>query len=216
MRNMGGSRFRSGAGLSLPLLSALSAHPAAGGDSTLTGDWGGLRTQLLDRGVNLTTIYTSELANNPRGGDQERTAYADEFAFGATFDFQRLFGWNGGHFQITVTDRNGHDLDMIANLHMLMQVQEVYGRGQTWRLTEFWFQQTWFDDRLLWTVGRLAEGEVFGSFNCHFQNLTFCGSQPGSVQGDYWFNYPVSQWGTRLEFASNKSMELKLGIFQWL
>ena len=107
-------------------------YSAAADDSpTLTGDWGGLRTQLLDRGINLTTIYTSELANNPRGGDEERTAYADEFAFGATFDFQRLFDWNGAHFQITVTDRNGHDLDLTANLHTLMQVQEIYGRGET-------------------------------------------------------------------------------------
>lgn len=104
MRNMCAPPFWSGAGLSLLLLSALSGHSAAADDSpTLTGDWGGLRTQLLDRGINLTTIYTSELANNPRGGDEETTAYADEFAFGATFDFQRLFGWNGAHFQITVT-----------------------------------------------------------------------------------------------------------------
>ena len=65
-----------------------------------------------------------------------------------------------------------------------MQVQEIYGRGETWRLSEFWFQQTWFNDRLLWKVGRLAEGETFGSFNCHFQNLTFCGSQPGGVRSD--------------------------------
>jgi porin len=207
--------FWSGAGLSLLPLSALLEYSAAADDSpTLTGDWGGLRTQLLDRGINLTTIYTSELANNPRGGDEERTAYADEFAFGATFDFQRLFDWNGAHFQITVTDRNGHDLDLTANLHTLMQVQEIYGRGETWRLTEFWFQQTWFDDRLLLKVGRLAVGENFGSFSCNFQNLTFCGSQPGSVRGDYWYNYPVSQWGTRLELSFNEQVQLKFGVFQ--
>jgi porin len=215
MRNRRARSFSSGAALSLLLLSSLSGYPAGADDSpTLTGDWGGLRTQLLDRGINLTTIYTSELANNPRGGGGERTAYADEFAFGATFDFQRLFDWNGAHFQITVTDRNGHDLDLTANLHTLMQVQEIYGRGQTWRLTEFWFQQTWFDDRLLLKVGRLAVGQNFGSFSCNFQNLTFCGSQPGSVRGDYWYNYPVSQWGTRLEYAFNENVKLKLGVFQ--
>jgi porin len=84
--------FWSSVRLSLLLLSALLGYSAAADDSpTLTNDWGGLRTQLLDRGINLTTIYTSELANNPRGDDEERTAYADEFAFGAAFDFQRLF-----------------------------------------------------------------------------------------------------------------------------
>jgi porin len=200
----------------LHLLSVLVlfGHSAwAQGLSTVTGDWGGVRTQLFDRGINLTTIYTSELANNPRGGDEQRTAYADEWAFRAGFDLQRLFGWNGAHFQITITDRNGHDLDQTANLHTLEQVQEIYGRGQTWRLSEFWFQQTWLDDRLLWKVGRVAAGETFGSFNCHFQNLTFCGSQPGSVT-DYWFNYPLSQWGTRVEFAVTPQVKVSLGIYQ--
>jgi porin len=201
--------------LSLIFFLVLLGHAAsAQGPSTLTGDWGGLRTQLFDRGVNLTTIYTSELANNPRGGEEEQTAYADEWAFRAAFDFQRLFGWNGAHFQITITDRNGRDLDQTANLHTLQQVQEIYGRGQTWRLSEFWFQQTWIDDRLLWKFGRVTPGETFGSFSCNFQNLTFCGEQAGNVRGDYWFNYPVSQWGTRLEFAITPQMKVMLGVYQ--
>ncbi len=201
--------------LSLIFVLVLLGHSAwAQGPSTLTGDWGGLRTQLLDRGINLTTIYTSELANNPSGGDEEKTAYADEWALGAGFDLQRLFGWNGGHFQITITERNGYDLDQTANLHTLQQVQEIYGRGQTWRLTEFWYQQTWIDDRLLWKLGRVTAGETFGSFSCNFQNLTFCGEQPGNVRGDIWFNYPVSQWGTRLEFAVTPQVKVMLGVYQ--
>jgi porin len=201
--------------LSLTFFLMLLGHTVwAESPSTVTGDWGGVRTELFDHGINLTTVYTSELANNPLGGDEEKTAYADEWAFGAGFDLQRLLGWNGGHIQITITDRNGHDLDQTANLHTLEPVQEIYGRGQTWRLSEFWFQQTWFDDRLLWKVGRVAAGETFGSFSCNFQNLTFCGSQPGSVRGDYWYNYPVSQWGSRLEFAVHKEMKLSLGVYQ--
>jgi len=204
-------------GVRIALLTLMAAvgHSAGAQDSTtLTGGWNGIRSQLVDQGINLSTIYTSELADNPRGGDAQRTAYSDELAFGATFDFQRLFGWNGGHVQLTITERNGRDLDLTANLHTLMQVQEIYGRGQTWRLTEFWYQQTWFNDRLLLKIGRLTVGENFGSFSCNFQNLTFCGSQPGSVRGDYWYNYPVSQWGTRLEFAFDELVKLKFGVFQ--
>jgi len=143
MRNRRTFSSSVGRKLSLIFFLMLLGHAASAEDpSTLTGDWGGERTQLFDRGINLTTIYTSELANNPRGGDEEKTAYADEWAFAAGFDLQRLLGWNGGHFQITVTDRNGHDLDLTANLHTLIQVQEIYGRGETWRLTEFWFQRS--------------------------------------------------------------------------
>jgi porin len=30
-------------------------------------------------------------------------------------------------------------------------------------------------------------------------NLTFCGSQPGNLVGDYWYNWPVSQWAGRIK-----------------
>ena len=29
---------------------------------------------------------------------------------------------------------------------------------------------------------------------CEFINLTFCGGQPGNIQGGYIYNWPVSQW----------------------
>jgi porin len=186
----------------------------AGDEKTLTGDWGGLRSQLVDQGIAFSLIYTSEVANNPRGGDTERTAYADEWAFGATFDLQRLMSLPGARVHITITDRDGHNLDQTAKLHSLMQVQEIYGRGQTWRLTELWYREGWFDDGLVWKVGRLPVGENFGSFTCNFQNLTFCGSQPGSVRSDYWYNYPVSQWATRLDIAINQQLKLRVGVYQ--
>lgn len=201
--------------LALWLLAASFAASALADDAkSLTGDWGGVRSNLLAQGITFTPTYTSEVANNLRGGDPDRTAYADEWAFGVTLDLQKLFGWTAGHLQVLVTDRNGHDLDQTANLQTLMQVQEVYGRGQTWRLSEFWYQQAWFEERFKWKIGLVNPGDTFDSFSCHFQNLTFCGSQPGSVRGDYWFNHPVSQWGTRLEFLVGKDLQLNLAAYQ--
>jgi porin len=192
----------------------LGSAAAAQDDKTLTGDWGGLRTRLQSDGVVLTSIYTSEIANNPQGGDENRTAYTDEFAFAATLDLKKLLNLDAAQFQLTITERYGKDLDQTAHLHTLMQVEDLYGRGQTWRLTELWYKQGWLDDRLVWKIGRLTVGENFGSFTCNFQNLTFCGSQPGNVRGDYWYNYPVSQWGTRLDFAASATVKLRLGIYQ--
>jgi porin len=201
--------------MGLAFLLLLGARSACAADTAnLTGDWGGLRSRLNDQGIALSLIYTSEAADNPRGGDAEKAAYADEWAFGATFDLQKLAGLTAAKVHITISDRNGRDLDETADLHTLMAVQEIYGRGQTWRLSEFWYQQGWFDDRWVWKVGRLPVGENFGSFSCNFQNLTFCGSQPGSVRGDYWYNYPVSQWATRVDIALNRLLKLNVGIYQ--
>jgi len=109
------------------------------------GDWGGLRTRLYQDGVDFQLGFTTEAAYNTTGGDSKLLRNADQFNLGATFDFDKLFGWNGGRFQVTVTDRNGDNLSADANLGTLMQVQEIYGRGNTFRWTQFWYDQLLFD-----------------------------------------------------------------------
>jgi porin len=190
---------------------AAAATPDAG---YLSGDWGGARTHLADRGISLTGHYTSEIAGNARGGDRKLVRYTDQWAFNAKFDLERLLGWNAAKFQILITDRNGRNLVNDAGLGTLQQVQEVYGRGQTWRLTQFWYAQSWLQGMLDLRIGRVSPGQDFASFSCDFQNLTFCGSQPGNVRGEYWFNWPVSQCGARIKFAPDESMYWQLGAYQ--
>ena len=48
---------------------ALSAAlPVQADDSTLTGDWGGLRRELADTGIRFTGDYSGETAYNAHGG----------------------------------------------------------------------------------------------------------------------------------------------------
>ena len=77
---------------------------------TLTGDWGGARTRLIDQGIDLSGGYTSEIANNLRGGTSEETRYTDQWVLSSDFNLQKLFGINDAEFKITITDRNGQDL----------------------------------------------------------------------------------------------------------
>ncbi len=167
--------------------------------ATLTGEWGGLRTKLRDDGIDITAGYTSEFAANVQGGLRHDATETGQFTFGAKIDTGTLFGLQGGTIQASITYRRGKDLgdDAHAGLGNLQQVQEVYGRGQTWRLTELWYQQQLgggFDLKL----GRLAQGADFSSFSCSFENLSFCGAPVGNIAGDYWYNWPVAQWGARL------------------
>ena len=57
-----------------------------------------------------------------------------------------------------MTYRRGKDLGAAANLGVLQQVQEVYGRGQTWRLTQFWYQQSFANGHADLKLGRLTQG----------------------------------------------------------
>lgn len=167
-------------------------RPAPG----LLGDLGGVRPYLRDRGIELTARYASESAFNATGGDRSLFRETGQLDVAASADMERLVGIPGGMMQATVTWRRGYDLGAAAGLGTLQQVQEVYGRGQTLRLTQFWYEQRVGAVRL--KVGRSSPGEDFNGFSCHFQNLSFCGAQPGNLVGDYWYNWPVSQWSARL------------------
>jgi len=179
----------------------------------LLGDWGGLRTSLYQKGVDFQLGYTAELAYNIDGGDNHLLRHADEFDMGATFDLNKLLGWSGAKFQVTITDRNGDNLSSDANLGTLMQVQEIYGRGNVFRWTQFWYQQQLFDDKLDVKLGRMGVGEDFMSFSCYFQNLSFCGSLPGNIVST-WYNWPVSQWATRVKVNFTREWYAQVGAYQ--
>jgi porin len=60
----------------------------------------------------------------------------------------------------------------------------------------------------------MTVGEDFAAFTCDFQNLSFCGAQPGNVRGELGYNWPVSQWGTRVKWAPTGETSLQLGVYQ--
>lgn len=180
----------------------------------LFGDWGGQRTALAEQGVVFTFGYVSELAHNTSGGSEHLTRYTDQWAFGTALDLDKRWGWRGGLFQFTMTNRNGRDLGADARIGNNMLIQEVYGRGQTWHLTQLWLNQMLLGERLELKLGRLTVGEDFASFSCDFQNLSFCGAQPGNVVGDYWVNWPTSQWAARVKYHTTVNSYVQLGVYQ--
>jgi porin len=183
-------------------------------DDTLMGDWGGWRSRLRNDGVDLTLSYTTETASNVQGGAKVGVRYTDQWTLGATLDLQKLLRLNDAVLQISITDRNGRNLVADEHLDALQLVQEVYGRGQTWRITQFWYDQSYFDKAVDWKIGRLTEGGDFASFSCYFQNLTFCGAPPGNLVGNYWYNWPVSQWASRVKVAVPNFGYVQLGAYE--
>jgi hypothetical protein len=136
----------------------------------MTGDWGGSRTELLEKGYDFTLDYVGEVAGNLHGGynDDKTARYSDQFALGAHLDLQKIFGWHDAEFKLAITERSGRNLsnDRISDPRagQFSSVQEVWGRGQTWRLTQMWVKQKYFDGALDVKFGRFGEGEDFNSF----------------------------------------------------
>jgi porin len=196
-------------------LAAMAAHAEDASTSKyLFGDWGGERTRLEDKGITFDFGYGFEAAHNYSGGDRNITRYTDQWKLGSAFDLEKLWGWSGATFKIIITDRNGRNIGADANIGNNQLIQEVYGRGQTWHLTVFSLEQKFFDGRLTWKLGRLPVGEDINQFSCDFQNLTFCGAQPGNIVGDYWVNWPTSQWATVLKLNTTDNTFVQIAGYQ--
>ena len=58
--------------------------PPASGDH-LFGDWGGLRTQLHNYGIDVTLDWVAEVAGNVSGGVQQGTTYAGQVGVGRRY-----------------------------------------------------------------------------------------------------------------------------------
>lgn len=182
------------------------------------GDWDGTRTNLEKDGVKFSADYTMEAASNLAGGKNTSTTarYADQQAFKMNLDLEKLLGWDDSEFQATITNRDGKNIsDYVADKRtgMVSSAQEVYGRGQTWRLTQLWLRKGFLDDMLDIKAGRLTVGEDFDNFDSKFQNLAFGSGQAGNWRGDHWYNWPVSQWGTRLRLNFSPEWFVQAGLY---
>ena len=89
--------------LAVPLLGAAHAQtpqsesPAAGTEppdfwhrDTLTGDWGGLRTALVEQGVAFTASYVGEVWANVQGGIKRGATYDGVFLPQLDVDLDKL------------------------------------------------------------------------------------------------------------------------------
>ncbi len=209
------------------LLSILAANAGASepmfssSSRWMTGDWDGLRTELLNKGYDFQFSYQSESAANVSGGyDHERSArYTDQFNMGGAFDLEKIFGLNNANLQLLITERSGRDItgDRIADPRtgtIGSSVQENYGRGQTWRITTLAYQQTFFDDVLDIKVGRLPIGSDFDSTGCVFQNNSLCGGLVGHAS-TVWYNSPVGQWGGRIKLNLPHNTYVQVGAYEY-
>jgi len=206
--------------LSLAAGGAYAADAFDANSKYMTGDWGGLRTELQNKGYDIQLEYVGEVGANLKGGyNNDKTArYSDQFAIGTAFDLEKILGWHDAEAKLTITERSGRNIsnDRIGDPRAgtFSSSQEVWGRGQTWRLTQMWVKQKYFDGALDIKVGRFGEGEDFNSFPCDFQNLAFCGSQVGNWVGSIWYNWPVSQWALRVKYNLTPEFYAQVGVYE--
>ena len=127
---------------------------------TLTGDWGGARTALKDKGVDLTLTYINEAFGVLSGGLNRQASYEGRFEFSVDTDLQKLVGWDGATTHVTVYQLHNSGHDAVENASSISDPSNIDALATT-RLFTAWFQQNAFDDRVSLRIGQIAADDEF-------------------------------------------------------
>ena len=180
----------------------------------LTGDWGGLRTQVQNEGVDPYVDYTSIVSGNPAGGiRQVGPKYAQDINFGLTFDLQKLVGWAGTTINVNAVDRVGKTIRPAVG--SVYDPVEIYG-GQTLTLYNVTLEQRFWDNKVAFKLGRLSPGDDFAEsplYN-YYVNNGIDGQIRAVIDDTRFATYPFASWGARLRFDPSREFNVQTGIFQ--
>ena len=111
----------------------------------MLGDWNGQRTALQAQGYDFSFGYTGEYAGILDSNKHLHTVVLIQgnLLLGSHLDLGKILGWQDTEAQITLTYRDGQSLSehSPALAGHQSSVQEVWGREQTWRLTDLWIKK---------------------------------------------------------------------------
>ena len=129
----------------LPLSSMATDTPNYAED-TLSGDWGGARSAMAQKGVTLDLGYKADLLRNMSGGIEKGGRPMSHLDIKLTADFEKLVGWSGGSGYVNFIQDHGGKLN--ANqVGSLTGVSNIEVGTNTSRLLHAWLQQEFADGR---------------------------------------------------------------------
>jgi porin len=184
----------------------------------LFGDWGGARSYLEDKGIFLSLDALTEFAGNVSGGVKQGATAANQIAFTADIDWQRLANIPGFSTHVIMVNRTGaNDSELFGD--NLLPVQEIFGAGGSVavHLVSAYVQEKWFDGRLDLAAGRMNVENDFASspLYCNYMNNMLCGDPKALPGGDIGHSaYPDGVWGGRVRVRPTDNTYIVTGVYE--
>jgi porin len=168
---------------------------------------------LKNAGIYLQLGYAYDMNSLVSGGLRTGTIPTGELSFGTVLDLQTILGIRGASVHVTFDERSGFGLNGIAGTQGPLEAN--VGPTRSIRLSEFYWEQAFDDDRIDIRVGRTSPTLDFAvsDISCEFISSIIC-SQPGS-----WYNsnannaYPSASWGGFLNIAATPRFYFRTGVF---
>jgi porin len=191
--------------------STVNVGPWATGESVPA--WTKFGQDLTDDGIYITGRLSGQLASNPIGGQQQRTAYTNEIVAGVTLDMDKIAGISGGSLHVLFNERFGNSLSADA-INTDLSTQYLYGAGQTTQLAVFTWEQKLFDNKVDINFGRTDIAFLTSPYFCDFQSHGDCGRPYGLARMTSASVYPEAVWGGRALWDITPNFYAKAGVYQ--
>ena len=180
----------------------------------LTGDWGGLRTALANKGVEVDVNYIGETFGVLTGGLRRGATYEGWLRATVEIDLEKLSGWTGGKMHVTAFHiHNGgrNAADLVGSLSDPSNIDAL----ATTRLFTAWFHQDFGKSGSL-RIGQLAADSEFvvsdtagvlinGTFG--WANIMSANLPSGGPA------YPLATPGVRLQVNPSETVSLLAAVF---
>jgi porin len=205
----------SAADLVRPRPAEAPAEPGLWEREKLTGNWGGARTALADKGIEIGINYIGETFGILSGGLRRGATYEGRLDVTIDTDLEKLMGWTGGKTQVRAfqihNGSNGNAAEYVGSIADPSNIDAL----ATTRLFTAWFQQEfgpWGSLR----IGQLAADDEFlvsttagGLINGTFGWATMMAANLPSGGPAY----PLATPGVRLQVNPNDRFSLLAAVF---
>jgi porin len=181
----------------------------------LTGDWGGLRKALMDRGIDIELTYIGEVFG-AAGGFRQGAGYEHRFELDLDTDLSKLAGWNGATTHVSIYQiANIQGLPAANYTGSIADPSNIEALPST-RLFTAWFQQNAFDDKFSLRIGQIAADDEF-FISPTAQNLINSTFGWGTVLAANQLQggpvYPLATPGVRLQLKPTDQITFLTAVF---
>jgi len=188
------------------------------GDDHLFGDWGGARTWLQDRGIDLRMNYLTESAGNVTGGKAKGFDYSGQVALEIDLDFAKIANLPGFAVHSMIVQGNGRSTCQDYIKDDLDAVQEIYGgRGNVIaHLVYMYGEWASANNRVDVAAGWIPVGTYFASspLYCDFMNVIICGNPHPLPVYNGELDWPTGTWGAQIRFLPTPQTYVMAGAFE--
>src|SRR5271166_2575195 len=181
---------------------------------TLTGDWGGLRKQLVDAGITLGLLEQGEIWGNMAGGLKRGFAF-DGLATGSVkIDLEKLAGWTGATFYASAYQIHGFGPSsaLIGNAQLVSNIEATPDT----KLYALWLEQKLFNGKLTIRIGQEGANDqmMITQYGALFLNSSFgFPGLPAENLPSGGPNYPMATPFVRIQFQPTDQITLVGAVF---